>query len=137
MLIHFMKILKQENELYDRQHRLARGSSIVTNVLTCDKIIADVISVGHHCDIFSFDFKAVFDKGPHRFVSKALISAMGIIGTSLLWFACYLIGRTLQMRVGNSLSAVAPVVFGVIQGFQLGPGLYTVLAAKTSQNIRI
>ena len=70
MLVPFMGFLKRENKFYDRQHRFARCRSIVTNVPTWEKIIADAILTGYHNDI-SFDAKAAFDKTLHRFVIKA------------------------------------------------------------------
>ena len=83
-----------------------------------------------------FYFKAAFDKALHRFVVKSL-SAVGISGSPLRWFASFLTGRTQLVRVGDSLFAVASVISGIIQGSCLGPGLNTVLADTLLKQVTI
>ena len=128
-------ILKQWNKLCNRPHGFARGRSTVTNALTCDKIIVDVILAAHHYDILSFDLKAAFDKAP--LLCHWGFFAMVITRTPLRWFACYLTSRTQQVRIENSLPVVALVVSGVIQEFRLGPGIYTVLADTQLKRVNI
>ena len=53
----------------------------MTNTLACDATIADIMLAGHAYDLLSFDFKAAFDKVPHRFVIDAL-AGKGITGTA-------------------------------------------------------
>ena len=83
-----------------------------------------------------FYFKAAFDKVSHRFVVESL-TTVGISGTPLRWFASCLTGRTQLVRVGDSLSALTPVISGIIQGSCLGSGLYTVLANTLLQQVTI
>ena len=69
---------------------------------------------GHAYDLHSFDFKAAFDKLPHRSVIIAL-SGLGVGGTALNWFSSFLSGRTQQVKVNNCLSENCAVASGVIQ----------------------
>ena len=55
----------------------------------------------------------------------------------LRWFSSLLTGRTQQVRVDNSLSAVTPVISGITQGSCFSPGLYTVLADTLLKQVTI
>ena len=98
----------------------------VTNILSCDAAIADATLSGHAYDIFSFDFKATFDKAPHSFVIQAQADK-GIKGKALSWFASFLTDRTKQVKVRDCLSVIYDIISGVLQGLVCGPGLYTLL----------
>ncbi len=58
------------------------GKSTITNVLSCDTIIANAILDGHEYDTISFDFKPAYDKVPHRVIIEAL-TLKGVYGTAL------------------------------------------------------
>jgi Reverse transcriptase (RNA-dependent DNA polymerase) len=119
--------LHLNNHLSAAQHGFMPGKSTVTNMVSCDAVIADIVQAGHCYDKISFDFQAAFDKAPHSCVLNALVEK-GIRGKALDWYASFLRGRTQQVKVGDALSEVGTVVSGVIQGSACGPGLYTVLA---------
>ena len=104
-----MEFLKCKERLCYQQHGFDTGISAITNVITCNKIIPDPVQSGHAYNVLYFDFKAAFDKVPHRFVVESL-AAVGIFGTPLRWFASCLTDRIQQVRVGACLSAVAPVI---------------------------
>ena len=61
--------------------------------------------VGHAHDLLSFDFKAAFDKVPHRYVIEAQ-AGTGITGTALNWFNTFLFGRSQSVKVNKSFSSV-------------------------------
>ena len=108
--------------------------STVTNVISCDAAIADIMMVRHAYDIVSFDFKAAFDKAPHNLVIEALADK-SVSGNALSWYANFLTGKTQQIKVGDGLSIVGNVLSGVIHGLACGPGLYKVLADSLLRKI--
>ena len=128
--------LTQSNSISKAQHGFVPGRSTVTNLLSCDAAIADILSANHAYDIVTFDFKAAFDKAPHRHVIQAL-AQNGIKGSILSWYASFLTGRTEQVKVGDSYSAVCEVVSGVIQGSVSGPDLYSLLVDTLLRTISL
>ena len=130
-----MEFLKCSDTLCYQQHGFITRSTI-TNAITCDKIIADTALSGHAYNVLFCYFKAAFDKAPHRFVVESLVD-IGISGMPLRCFANFLTSRTQQVRVGDSLSALAPVISGTILGSCLGPGLHTVLTDTLRKQVTI
>ena len=53
------------------QHGFRAGRSTVSNLLSCDSVIADLINDRKPYDIISFDFQRAFDKVPHNSLLKA------------------------------------------------------------------
>ena len=113
---HLTIYLQSNNLLSTVQHDFIAGRSTVTK------------------DIFSFGFKAAFDKAPHSFVIQALADK-GIKDKALRWFASFLTGRTQQVKVGDCLSAIYDVISSVLQGFVCGLGLYKLLVESLLRKI--
>jgi hypothetical protein len=122
--------------LSQSQHGFMVGKSTITNLLSCDAAMADVLQLRHAFDIVSFDFKAAFDKAPHSFVVEAL-AEVGVRGLPLRWYANFLTGRTEQVKVGECYSSVHPVLSGVVQGSVCGPGLYVILIDSLLRRISL
>ena len=118
--------LAQSNVISEAQNGFVPGRPTITNLLSCDTAIADILCANHAYDIVSFDFKAAFDKASHRRINEAL-AQNGIKGTILSWYASFFTGRTEQVKVGDSYSAVCEVVSGVVQGSVSRPHLYSLL----------
>ena len=57
-------------------------------------------------------------------VMNACLHKYGIQGDLLRWLTKFFTGRTHQTRVGLSLSAVAELLSGVVQGSGIGPVLF-------------
>jgi hypothetical protein len=53
----------------------------------------------------------------------------GISGTALKWFASYRTDRLQAFKIGQSILDFIKVVFGMPQGFFLGPILFTLIIA--------
>ena len=128
--------LNVNNILSERQHGFTHGKSTVTNIIACDAAITDVMLAGHAYDLLSFDFKAAFDKVPHRCVVEAL-AGIGVAGTALRWFDSFLSGRTQLVKVNDSLSDVCEVASGVIQGSVCGSTLYTIVADSLLRRLKL
>ena len=128
--------LQSNNLICKTQHKFTASKSTLTNILSCDAIIAKAVSPGHTYDVIFFDLKAAFDKAPYRFVIKAL-ACKGVRGLALCWYAIFLSDRTQQVKVNDSLSAIGDVVFGVIQGSTCRPGLFTLLADTLLRKLKL
>ena len=127
--------MKTNDLLLPEQQGFMPGRSILSNLLSCDVVIADLVAGGHCYDIISFDFLKAFDKAPHSHVIREL-AALGIGGKTLGWFASFLSNRTQQVQVATSLSIKCGVISGTIQGSVLGLILYTVLNNSLLRTIK-
>ena len=112
------------------------GRSTVTNLLVTDAHIVELASTGHSIDIISFDFAKAFDKAPYHAIINAL-AEHGIRGTALRWFQSFLSEKRQQVHVNSCYLIVERVALGVIQGSEMGPGLYTVFIDSLFQCIRL
>ena len=72
------------------------------------------------------DLLAAFDTVNHELLLHRLKARLGIGGTALAWFRSYLTNRTQEVMVGDTLSALVYLLFGVPQGSVLGPLLFSI-----------
>ena len=56
--------MKTNDLLLPEQHGFMPGRSTLSNLLSCDAVIADLVAGSHCYDIISFDFLKAFDKAP-------------------------------------------------------------------------
>lgn len=80
------------------------------------------------------DLSAAFDTIDHTILAKKLLDDYGISGTALLWLQSYLKNRTYCVKIGDTMSSVMELLFGVPQGSLLGPILF-ILYTKFLQKI--
>ena len=57
--------LEYNHILHQSQHGFIHGRSTLTNLLSFDNRIVDILSKGHPHDIITIDFKKAFDKASH------------------------------------------------------------------------
>ena len=105
---------------YKRAHSTEMLLVWVTNYLleACDKNMPTVV--------LPLDLSAAFDRVDHEKLLSILESDIGITGIALEWFRNFLTNRTQRVKVGESYSEVALLLYGVIQGSILGPRLFNV-----------
>jgi hypothetical protein len=84
----------------------------------------------------SLHFSRAFDHVPHHLLIQELADR-GITGTALHWLQSYLSERKQIVRVANALSTATAVSSGVIQGFSLGPTLFTICIVNLLSQIDI
>ena len=75
----------------------------------------------------TIDFGILLSRLTHR---------LGVTGAVLEWFRSYLSRRQQLVRIGSDKSSPTPVLFGVPQGFVLGPLLFTAYITPLGDNIR-
>ena len=73
----------------------------------------------------STDIRKAFDFVPHIDLLTILWS-LGIRGSLWKWFSTYLSNRQQRVRVGDAISEVLPVLFGVPQGSILGRLVFSI-----------
>ena len=71
------------------------------------------------------DLSAAFDTIDHSILLNRLEKSFGISGLALAWFSSYLTDRTQCVQVGDLKSKPSPLLYGVPQGFVLGPVLFS------------
>ncbi|XP_037577065.1 uncharacterized protein LOC119459328 [Dermacentor silvarum] len=99
--------------------------------------IADVISTleearsnGEVALLILLDIQSAFDGLPHSVIENAL-DGLGVGGCLRQFVSSFLMGRTLRVRVGRTLSSPCRVTMGVPQGSVLSPFLFnTALAGR-------
>ena len=82
------------------------------------------------------DLSAAFDTVDHELLLHRLKARLGIGGTALAWFKSYLTNRTQEVMVGDTLSALVYLLFGVPQGSVLGPLLFSIYTLPFGYIIR-
>jgi hypothetical protein len=101
----------------------------VTNNLlgACDKNMASVVLL--------LDLSAAFDTVDHEKLLEILEVEIGITGIALQWFREFLTNRTQQVQIGDSLSEVLKLLYGVIQGSILGPILFNIYIRSVYKHV--
>ncbi len=91
-------------------------------------------AAGDTVAIAAFDMTAAFDTlDPSMVIGK--LSALGVGGVELNWFASYMSGRKQCVRYNGTASPFIPVEYGVPQGSLLGPVLFLVLVSDMPKSI--
>ena len=83
------------------------------------------------------DLTAAFDTIDHNILLHRLKERFGICQNALLWIQSYLKDRKQFVALGNHLSSVKPLLFGVPQGSVLGPLLFSLYISPVADNAKI
>ena len=105
---------------YKKAHSTEMLLLWVTNYLleACDKNMPTVVLL--------LDLSAAFDTVDHEKLLTILEFEIGITGVALEWFKQFLTNRTQRVKVGDTYSETALLLYGVIQGSILGPRLFNI-----------
>ena len=107
------------------QHGFIKGRSTCTNLLEALNDWTLSIQNKKSVSIAYIDFSRAFDSVSHDKLF-ACLHAYGIRGDLLCWLRNFFIGRTHKTKIGVSLSAVAALLTGVIQGSGIGPMMFVI-----------
>ena len=115
---------------YKQSHSTELLLTWVTNNLleACDKNMPSVVLL--------LDLSAAFNTVDHEKLLKILENEIGVTGVALQWFREFLTNRTQKVKIGDSYSEVAQLLYGVIQGSILGPRLFNVYIRSVYKHVK-
>uniref|UniRef100_A0A3B3QXL0 Reverse transcriptase domain-containing protein n=1 Tax=Paramormyrops kingsleyae TaxID=1676925 RepID=A0A3B3QXL0_9TELE len=114
--------LDSNNILRDSKHGFRRGRSCLTNLLEFFEEAPREIDHKKAYDMIYLDFQKAFDVVPHKWLLLKL-KATGILGTVT---KNWLIDRKQRVVIRSTMSQLACVHSGVLQGSILGPLLFLI-----------
>ena len=92
------------------------------------KVKADLLNAIDNKEVICLvhlDLSVAFNTFDHQILLDRLKKMFGFTGLVINWIACYLLGRSQKVVVGDAKSPSAPLSCGVPQGRILGPILFT------------
>ena len=115
---------------YKREHSTEMLLLWVTNHLleACDKNMPTVVLL--------LDLSAAFDTVDHEKLLDILEVEIGVTGVALEWFKEFLTNRTQRVKIGETFSDVALLLYGVIQGSILGPRLFNIYIRSIYKRVK-
>jgi len=113
------------NILHPAQHGFIKGRSTCTNLLESVNDWTLCVQTKQQVSIVYVDFSKAFDVVSHNKLFTRLHS-YGIRGSLLIWLKNFLTGRTHPTKVGCSLSDVAELLSGIVQGSGIGPCMFLI-----------
>ena len=109
----------------DCQHGFIRRKSCTSNLLEVLDHVGSLLDDGKQVDMIYMDMSKAFDKVNHGCLLQKL-HVLGLGGSLLQWFSCYLMGRYQRVTELGETSDPLPVRSGVPHGSILGPMLFLI-----------
>ena len=133
---HILTYLKDTSQLAPEQHGFLPGKSCTTNLIETMDYVTEQMDDKKPVDIIYIDFSKAFDKVPHRRLLVKLES-LGFNDQLLKWIKSFLTGRTMSVKINQSLSDELDVSSGIPQGSVLGPVLFVTYVNDLPRNISV
>ena len=116
----------------DYQSAYRKFHSTETALLKIHNDILSLMDDGRVTALTLLDLSAAFDTIDHTTLLRRLGNWFGVSGKALDWFKPYLTGRSQRIKLGNCLSSISDLSFGVPQGSVLGSLLFTLYTTPLS-----
>ena len=121
-------------EMFQSAYKVAHSTE--TALLKVQSDIFNAIDKQESVLLLLLDLSAAFDTVAHVILLSRLNTRYDIKGNALHWFASYLKERRQFIEVENTRSSSVELQWGVPQGSELGPILYTLYTAPLGDIIR-
>ena len=127
------------NNKLDNPHQSAYkpGHSMETALLAIKNEVHLSLARDEPTALVLLDLSAAFNTIDHNILLGYLKSWFGLGGTVLKWFASYLNNHCQTISIGSTLSELSKLIFGVPQGFVLGPLLFSLYTTPLSKIIHL
>jgi hypothetical protein len=114
---------KHNNILNSAQYGFVKGRSTCTNLVDSMNDWTNAMQSDEQTTVIYIDFTKPFDTVSHTKLF-AKLSSYGIQGKLLAWLRCFYSNRSHQTKVGQSLSSILDLIFGIVQGSGIGPIMF-------------
>ena len=116
--------LSESNLLATVQSAYRANHSTETALLRVLNDLFLYVNSGDCAVLALLDLSAAFDTVDHSILLSRQESNFGVTGKALSWLRSYLSGRRRSVRIKGVTSEPTPLVYGVPEGFVLGPVLF-------------
>lgn len=111
------------NYVSETQHGFMPNRSTTTNLVSYTSFITRCMQKQLQVDAIYIDLSAAFDKINYK-IAVAKLERLGFSGSFLSWLQSYLTGRSMSVKIGDTISTPFRVTSGVPQGSHLGPFIF-------------
>ena len=118
------------------QSAYRKGHSTETALLKVQNDILMNLNCTHVKLLVLLDLSAAFDTVDHDLLLARRKSSIGINGTALNWFKSYLNNRSQRVSLNGCTSDSFRLPYGVPQGSNLGPLMFTIYSSKLFEVIK-